>query len=104
MTVQELTGHLKTLRQKLEDSNIAPSERRELENLIIEAEDELEVAAASVLQTSISVPDTKILRGLSDKLEQEIQNERKRVQLIKQIVNVARKALSAAGLRLPSII
>jgi len=104
MTIQQIIDTLNDTFKKLDDAGIDDSTKRDLHILVLQLERELEVAAFDPLKDvdSITVVDTSQLTTLSQQVQQEIDNEKARVQLVQKLMSTAKIALRAAGVAIPA--
>ncbi len=103
MTIQEVYDALVTTREKLESEEVEEDERIDLEILILQLKKQLLIAAFDPLKdlNGITVADVAKLPNLVDRLDAVITKEKKRVELVRKIVTVAKIGLRAAGLPIP---
>ena len=103
MTIQEITDTLNKTFQQLDDADIDDAAKRDLHILILQLERELEVAAFDPLKDidSVTVADTSQLKTLAAEVQQEINNEKARVQLVQKLIATSKIALRAAGVPIP---
>lgn len=99
MTIQEISDALNSTFQRLDDANINDASKRDLHILILQLQRELEVAAFDPLKDidSVTVADTSQLKTLTAQVQQEIDNEKARVQLVQKLIATSKIALRAAG-------
>jgi hypothetical protein len=105
MTIQDLVAKLKETFDKLDEAGAADDRpTRDLHILLLQLEQELEVAAFDPLKDldSVTVADTSSLAGLCDQVQAAIDDEKKRVDLVSKIVATAKIALRAGGIPVPS--
>ena len=104
MTIQEIVDTLNATFQKLDDAGVDDATKRDLHILVLQLERELETAAFDPLKDvdSVTVADTSQLKILSQQVQQEIDNEKARVQLVQKMISTAKIALRAAGVGVPA--
>lgn len=103
MTIQEISDALNSTFQRLDDANIDDASKRDLHILVLQLQRELEVAAFDPLKDidSVTVADTSQLKTLAAQVQQEIENEKARVQLVQKLIATAKITLRAAGVPIP---
>jgi hypothetical protein len=103
MTISELLDQLRKTSEKLKAANISDGTRDDLEDLISETKREIVNRSVDPLKEINEMPaiDVSQLKTLSDQLEQDIQNEQKRMALVGKIIGIAKGGLRAGGLPLP---
>lgn len=104
MTVQELYELLEDVLKKLDDANIDDESKIDLEILVLQLKRQIIVASFDPLKDleKVTVANVSKLRQLTAEVGREIENEQKRVQLVQQIITIAKMALKAGGVPIPS--
>ncbi len=104
MNIQEIYDALVTCQNKLEEANIEDDSKLDLDILCSQLKKQLISAAFDPLKDldNVTIADLSKLDGLTQQVDQTIQNENKRIALVKQITSIAKVALKAAGLPIPS--
>ncbi len=104
MTVQELYELLEDALKKLDDANIDDESKIDLEILVLQLKRQIIVASFDPLKDleKVTVANVSKLRQLTAEVGREIENEQKRVQLVQQIFTIAKMALKAGGVPIPS--
>ena len=103
MTISELLEQLRQTSVKLEAANISDGTRDDLEDLISETKRAIIKHSVDPLKDISQMPaiDVSQLKTLSAQLDQDTQNEQKRMALVGKIINITKGGLRAGGLPLP---
>jgi len=104
MTMNEILEALQETQGKLEAARVDDDSKLELDILILQLRRALAVAVFDPLKDldEVTVADTSQLTQLVREVQTAIQNEQKRVTLVKKITTTAKVALKAAGIPIPS--
>jgi hypothetical protein len=104
MTIQEIVDELNSTFEKLDSAGVNDGAKRDLHILVLQLERELEVGVFDPLKDvdAVTVADTSQLKVLGAQVQQEIDNEKSRVQLVQKLVATAKVALRAAGVPIPA--
>lgn len=104
MTIEELNKLLQDTLERLKDAGIDDESKIELEILALQLKRQIQAESFNTLKDleQITVADVSKLRQLTAAVEREIENEQNRVQLVKQIYAIAKMALKAGGVPIPS--
>ncbi|MFQ5772894.1 MAG: hypothetical protein ACE5GS_00100 [Kiloniellaceae bacterium] len=99
MNAKELKELLEDVQKKLEDNDVDEIKQLELGILARQLQMQMLVGAFDPLKDldAVTVVDLSQLRMLTQQVEQEIQNERKRGELVDKILLIAKSGLKAAG-------
>lgn len=104
MNIQDVYNALQDCLSKLQSANVDDLAKIDLEILVSQLKKQIIVGAFDPLKDldSVTVADVSVLPNLISKVDEVIQNEKDRVELVNKIVSVSKIALKAAGLPLPS--
>jgi len=103
MTIPELLDQLKQTSAKLDAANITDETKDDLEDLISSTKRAIIKHSVDPLKdiSQMTAVDVSQLGPLSAQLDQDIQNEQRRIALVSKIITIAKGGLRAAGLPLP---
>ena len=100
MNVQEMSDLLEQVEKKLSEANVEEVKRLELSILARQLKMQLLVGGFDPLKDldAVTVVDLSQLRDLTAKVDQEIDNELARRDLVDKIILISKSGLKAAGL------
>jgi len=100
MNIQEMYLKLNEALVKLNQNDIDDHAKLDLEILSLQLKKQIVVGGFDPLKDigKVTVADVSKLPSLIDKLDTDIEDEKKRTALVTQIVSIAKIALKAAGL------
>jgi hypothetical protein len=103
MTIKELIDTLNATFEKLDAAGITDAAKRDLHILILQLDRELEAAAFDPLKDldSVTVANTSQLPVLAAQVQQAIDDEKARTQLVQKMIATAKLALRAGGVPIP---
>lgn len=101
--LKELVEQLNSVRDAVKSAGVENEQTIDLEILALHIEQKIEMSAFDPLMAiaDVAVPDFNKLRGFSRELKAEIENERKRGEILGKILSSAKSVLSLTGLPLP---
>jgi len=104
MNIEELQGHLNNCLQQLQKNQIDDDSKLELELLAIQLKRQIRLQVFDPLKNldNVTLVDTSQLSLLVSQVQTEIGNEQRRVERVQKITSIAKIALKAAGLPIPS--
>ncbi len=104
MNIQEVYNLLQDCLAKLQSANIDDMAKIDLEILISQLKKQIIIGAFDPLKdlNTVTVADVTSLPKLISKVDGVIRDEKNRTELVNKIVSIAKIALKAAGLPLPS--
>lgn len=100
MNIQQVHEILTSTLDKLDNEGVNDRQKKELQILVLQLENQLEVVAFDPLMEldNITIVDTKKLKELVKEVDKEIKKEEKRKELIAKIISSAKTIISASGL------
>jgi len=103
MTIQDILEELKKTDQQLAAAGIDDAAKHKLKGLIIDLKTELVMHSFDALRdiSTMTVVDVSQLPQMRQQLQQVINDEQRRVELVKRITGLASRALTAAGIPVP---
>lgn len=104
MNMEKLYGHLNDCLHQLQNNQIDDDSKLDLELLTIQLKRQINLQVFDPLKNldTVTIVDTSQLSLLVSQVQTEISNEQRRVELVKKITALAKIALKAAGLPIPS--
>lgn len=104
MTIQEIQKKLSEALEKLQTAHVEDDATLDLEILVLQLKKQLLLGGFDPLRelAGVTVADLSKLDALVQELAGVIEDEMKRVNLVKKIVSTAKIGLKAAGLPIPS--
>lgn len=103
MDIQNIYAQLNSCLEKLKAKDIDDDAKLELELLVIHLKRQMRTTVLDPLKdlNSLTVADLSQLPNLASKVNEEIDNEQKRVALVQKVIVLAKIGLKAAGLPVP---
>ncbi len=102
MKIQEIYDALNQCLDKLESNNIDDRAKLDLEITVLQLKKQILLGVFDTLKEldNVTVADISKIPALVNQVDDVIEKEKKRVELVNQIVAIARMGLKAAGLPL----
>ena len=104
MNIQEINNEINKCLNTLIEKNIDDDARLDLELLVLNLKRQLRLGVFDPLKSleNVTVADLSQLSALVAQVENEIDNESKRTELVKKVIGLAKIGLNAAGLPIAS--
>lgn len=104
MTIKKIYEKISECLNKLDNADIDDDAKLDLEILVIQLKKQLLLKAFDPLReiNGVTIADVSKLEGLIKQIDQVIDDEKKRGETVKQVTAIAKIALKAAGLPIPS--
>ena len=103
MTIDDLRKKLQETFDALDEAGVDDRGSRDLHILLLQLQQQLAVAAFDPLKEldGVTIADTSRLAGLCAEVQNVIDDENRRIQLVERIVATGKIALRAAGIPIP---